>query len=208
MFENEALNLSLNPNGQKLSNIISGKCAVSARAAEHVQVRPLKKEDRCLFVDFFETLSPESKYLRFFTRLKSLPPQLLECLVNVDWERDAAFVAMQKEQDKNSIIGTVHLMRGHTGSIAEFSILVSNPLYGLGIGAKLLEHTIYFSKINNIDLLWGRSLLSNTGMIAFCKRLGFTIRKSIYAKEYELTVNINSLDEKRLRSPVGTILNH
>ncbi len=208
MFENEALNLSLNSNGQRLSNIISGNCAVSARAAEHVQVRPLKKEDRCLFVDFFETLSSESKYLRFFTRLKSLPPQLLECLINIDWERDAAFVAIQKEQDKNSIIGTAHLMRGYTNNIAEFSILVSKPLYGLGIGAKLLEYSIYFAQENKMDLLWGRSLLSNTGMIAFCKRLGFTIRKSIYGKEYELAVNIDSLDEKRLRNPVRTILKH
>lgn len=96
-------------------------------------------------------------------------------------------------------------MRGYTENIAEFSILVSKSFYGLGIGAKLLEHTIYFSQRNNIDLLWGRSLPSNTGMIAFCKRLGFTIRKSIYGKEYELTVNINSLDEKRLRNSAKTI---
>jgi acetyltransferase len=58
-------------------------------------VRPIKPEDAPLLVELFQTLSPRSVFFRFFSPLKTLPPEVLARFTQIDYDRDMALVAIE-----------------------------------------------------------------------------------------------------------------
>mgnify|MGYP001817818184 FL=1 len=72
---------------------------------------------------------------------------------------------------------------------AEFSVVVSDPWQGKGIGAALLQRCLSIAKERGIENVMGTVLAENTQMLALGKRLGFKIKKVLGAGEYDLSVD-------------------
>jgi len=58
-----------------------------------LRVRPLRRSDARLLTDLYARLSPDTRYLRFFSPMPHLPDAVLETLLNVDCRRRVALVA-------------------------------------------------------------------------------------------------------------------
>lgn len=157
-------------------------------------IRPIKPEDAPLLVDFFNTLSPEAIYYRFFSPLKSLSHKMLVLFTQIDYDRDMALVAIDNTQPKEKILGVARLMSKPGGVKPEFAVVVGDRWQGKEIGATLMEHLIAIAKERDIESLWGLVLAENTHMLALARKLGFSISRIPGENQYELKIDLRSID--------------
>jgi acetyltransferase len=160
-----------------------------------VFIRPIKPEDAPLMVELFQILSSRSVYFRFFTPLKSIPPDMLARFTQIDYDREVALVAIDRAGGEEKMLGVARLICDPDCTKAEFAVLVGDPWQGKGIGAILLEHAISIAKERGIGYLWGIVLPENTTMLALGSELGFTVKKCPEGGEYELRIDLQKIKE-------------
>lgn len=152
-------------------------------------VRPIRPEDAPLLIELFESLTPQSVYRRFFTPMKRLPHSLLARFTQIDYDRHIALVALPESESKETMLGVARVIMGRNLKEAEFSVVVSDPWQGKGIGAALLQRCISIAKERGIETVMGTVLAENTHMLALGKKLGFKIKRMSGAGEYELSID-------------------
>lgn len=152
-------------------------------------VRPIEAQDDRRLVEFFDSLSPHSIYMRFFSPMKALSPAMVEKFTRVDPRRHIALVALQRETLGQPMLGVGRVIARDDSANGEFSIVVADAWQGRGIGAALLQRCIERAATRGIQKIWGLVLAENTQMLALGRKLGFTIQRSGGA-EYELTIDV------------------
>jgi acetyltransferase len=152
-------------------------------------VRPIKPEDAPLLVELFENMSPRSIYYRFFSPLKSISRSMLAKFTQIDYDRELALVAVEKEDDQERIIGVVRLVCDPDRKTANFALAVGDPWQGKGVGKRLMQKCLSAAKDYGIETLEGEVLAENNEMLALCRSLGFHIKRSREADQYLLTIN-------------------
>ncbi len=155
-------------------------------------VRPIRPEDAPLLVELFESLSPQSVYRRFFTTMKRLPHSMLARFTQIDYDRHIALVALSVSKSKESMLGVARVILERNQKEAEFSVVVSDPWQGKGIGAALLQRCLNIAKERGIEKVMGTVLAENTQMLALGKKLGFKIKKVPGVGEYELSIDFQT----------------
>ncbi|MGD8761881.1 MAG: bifunctional acetate--CoA ligase family protein/GNAT family N-acetyltransferase [Desulfobacteraceae bacterium] len=162
---------------------------MQTRMGIDIFVRPIRPEDAPLLVDLFESLSPRSVYMRFFTPLKRLPQSMLARFTQIDYDREIALVALSGSGLEEKMLGVARVITERNQKDAEFSVIVADPWQGKGIGAELLRRCLAIAKKQKIEKVWGVVLSENTQMLTLGKKLGFKIKKVQGASEYELSIN-------------------
>jgi acetyltransferase len=152
-------------------------------------IRPIRPEDAPLLVELFESLSARSIYLRFFTPLKRLPHSMLARFTQIDYDRHIALVALAESETNEKMLGVARIIIGRNPREAEFSVVVSDPWHGKGIGAALLQRCVSIAEEHGIQRVMGTVLAENTQMLALGRKLGFKIKKEPGAPEYELSID-------------------
>ena len=69
------------------------ECEVTLRDGSRLRLRPIRPEDATRLIDFYDHLSRETAYQRFFAVMKRLPPDWARILASVDYRRRLALVA-------------------------------------------------------------------------------------------------------------------
>jgi acetyltransferase len=137
-------------------------------------LRPILPEDEPQLTAAFQHLSPESVRMRFFALLKELPPYLRARLTQIDYEREMALVLVSSgPPGQAQIFAVVRISADPDNENAEFAIAVRDELAGQGIGTRLMEKIIAYSRSRGIRRVIGLVLTENTAMIDICRRLGF-----------------------------------
>ena len=153
-------------------------------------IRPIKAEDAPLLEAFFNVLSPQTVYFRFFSPMKALSKKLLVYFTRIDYGRDMALVAIEGKGADERIIGVARLMREPNGERAEFAVVVGDPWQGTGIGAALMERLIVVARDRNIRSIWGIVLPENKQMLSLGEKLGFRITRIPFERHYELRASL------------------
>jgi acetyltransferase len=137
-------------------------------------LRPILPEDEPQLTAAFQHLSPESVRMRFFALLKELPPYMRARLTQIDYEREMALVlASSGPPGQAEIFAVVRISADPDNENAEFAIAVRDELAGQGIGTRLMEKIIAYSRSRKIRRIIGLVLNENAAMIDICRRLGF-----------------------------------
>jgi acetyltransferase len=157
-------------------------------------IRPIRPEDASLLVELFESLSPRSVYLRFFTPMKHLPHSMLARFTQIDYDRHIALVALAESETNEKMLGVARVIIGRNLREAEFSVVVSDSWQGKGIGAALLMRCLRIAKDRGIQKVMGTVLAENTQMLALGRKLGFNIKKEQDVPEYELSIDFGKID--------------
>lgn len=158
-------------------------------------VRPIRPEDAPLLVELFESLSPKSVYMRFFSPLKHLPPSMLARFTQIDYDREIALVALPESRLKERMLGVARVINERNQKHAEFSVVVGDKWQGKGIGAELLKRCLKIAKERNIETVWGNVLAENVQMLKLGKKLGFKIKRIPGSNEYELRLDLGKTDK-------------
>jgi GNAT superfamily N-acetyltransferase len=103
-----------------------------------VCIRRVRRADEQRLRDGIARLSPQSRYLRFFSGMREAPPQVLRVLASPDGHDHLAWGALRSDHADTPAIGVVHAFRDANDSqVAEFSVAVLDEYHGRGL-ARLL----------------------------------------------------------------------
>ena len=147
-----------------------------------------------MLLTLFESLSPRSIYLRFFSPLKHLSHRMLARFTQIDYDREIALVALPAAPAEEKMIGVARLIVEKNQKSAEFAVLTGDPWQGKGIGAELLRRCLNIAKERTIEHVWGLVLAENTNMIALGKKLAFSINRVSGGGEYRLEKTLSDGD--------------
>lgn len=155
-------------------------------------IRAIHPDDRERLIELFNQLSPESRYLRFAHAISKLPDEFLDDVLELDYEKEMAFVAcLGQENSHGAIIGIARYMSDETAKTCEFSISVSDQYSAHGVGFKLMEHLIQYAKQMKLQRMIGYILSANTKMLRMTMELGFEIDSLSGEPEFKVaTLNL------------------
>lgn len=155
-------------------------------------VRPVRPEDAPLFQGFFQVLSQETIYYRFFGHIKELNPQMLARFTQIDYEREIALVALDDDREAGRMLGVARISGDPDGKEGEFAVVVGDPWHGKGIGSYLLEKCLTIAEKRGFQRVHGIVLRENQSMLALGKKLGFQVKAGPDAGEFELDITMGA----------------
>lgn len=137
--------------------------------------RPILPEDEPLLKAFILKVTKEDLYYRYFSEINEFTHEDLANMTQIDYDREMAFVAIHKVNDKNEIIGVTRAVSDPDNIDAEFSVLVRSDLKGLGLGRRLLDKMIDYATEHGLQRLTGITMPNNQGMITLARKLDFDV---------------------------------
>ncbi len=173
--------ITLRPAGEKGTLAIPPYPAELARqftapTGEAITVRPIRPEDAAAHAEAFRRVPPADIRWRFFSPIRELSPALVARLVQIDYDREMAFVAVRDATRET--VGVARLIREPNDDEAEFAIILAKEVKGWGLGRFLMERLFDWARDNGVRKIVGQILADNAPMLAFARRLGFDVRRS------------------------------
>ena len=137
-------------------------------------VRPIRPDDEDLIRDHLAHVSKEDLRLRFFDSIKEFSHQFISRLIDLDYARAMAFVAIDEATKEPLGVVRLHADAGHESG--EYAILLRSDLKGRGLGWSLMQLIIEYAKSEGLKRISGQILQENTVMLKMCRELGFEIK--------------------------------
>jgi acetyltransferase len=141
-----------------------------------VTVRPMLPQDMPLEADFVRHLSADTRYQRFMLTLSELSPAKLHYLTEVDQVRHVALAATVDRQGQEVLIGAVRYIVDAAGSGCEFAVAVDDGWQGSGLAGILMHSLMDVARSRGLTTMQGFVLSTNSRMLAFARRLGFSLQ--------------------------------
>ena len=138
------------------------------------RLRPIKPSDADLLVQFYDRVSPESKYLRFFAPYPRLSARDVARFTQVDYVDRVAFILTLGQQ----MIGVGRYDRSEDDE-AEVAFLVEDAHQGRGIAQLLLEHLADAARERGITKFVAEVLPQNRRMAQVFADAGYRVSKGI-----------------------------
>jgi acyl-CoA synthetase (NDP forming)/RimJ/RimL family protein N-acetyltransferase len=137
-------------------------------------LRPIRPSDADLLVAFYERVSPESKYLRFFAPYPRLSDRDVQRFTEVDYVDRVAFIVTLGE-DMIAVGRYDRLEDDH----AEVAFLIEDAHQGRGIAQLLLEHLAQAARERGITRFVAEVLPENRRMAKVFADAGYRVSKGM-----------------------------
>jgi acetyltransferase len=141
---------------------------------EDLLIRPIRPEDAAAHTALIARVPAEDLRYRFFTALRTVTPEQMARLTQIDYEREMAFIAVRKRDE--ATVGVARLVREMDGGRGEFAILIQPDMKGCGLARHLMARLVDWAHEQRIPEIVGQVLADNAPMLAFMRRLGFSLR--------------------------------
>ena len=137
-------------------------------------LRPIRLEDADAHTAMLSRFSAEDMRFRFFSAVRTLPIEQVTRMADVDYKREMAFIAVREATGET--VGVSRLVCNDTDArTAEFAVVVEPAAKGLGLATALMNAIIAWGRSRGVAEINGQILADNAPMLAFIKRLGFSI---------------------------------
>ena len=148
---------------------------VLLRDGQAAHLRPITPDDRELLVEFYEQVSAESKYMRFFAPMPNLSERDVKRFTEVDHHERVAFVLTVAQ--KMIAVGRFDTLPHEAGEpvVAEVAFLVQDAHQGRGIAQLLLEHLAQAGRERGVDKFEAEVLPENVRMIQIFREAGYHV---------------------------------
>ena len=135
--------------------------------------RGVRPDDEQRLRDGIASLSPQSRYLRFFSGLTQPPQRVIDALLNVDGHHHIAWGAIRTDIAEQPAIGVVHAFReADDHRTAQFSVAVIDQYHGLGLARLLTAILLLDCQQDGLEHFTVHVLPENRPAIAFVRSLG------------------------------------
>lgn len=163
------------------------------------RIRPITTEDAARLVSFYEQVSDESKYYRFFAPYPRLSDRDVHRFTHHDYVDRVGLAATVGEE----FIGTVRYDRigpdGRPASLpadeAEVAFLVQDAHQGRGVASALLEHIGAVARERGIRRFAAEVLPANTRMIKVFTDAGYQQKRSFEDGSVHLTLDLEPTEK-------------
>ncbi|HBT29651.1 MAG TPA: protein acetyltransferase, partial [Erwinia persicina] len=139
--------------------------AVQLKNGQQCLFRPILPEDEPLLQQFIAQVTKEDLYYRYFSEINEFTHDDLANMTQIDYDREMAIVAVRQHKGQDEIIGVTRAISDADNIDAEFSVLVRSDLKGLGLGRRLLEKMIIYTRQHGLQQLNGITMPNNRGMV-------------------------------------------
>lgn len=129
-------------------------------------VRLVRPEDKVLFMEGFQKLSPHSRFMRFHSSKLSLSPEELSYFTEVDGNNHVAIGVSTRNPDKSFTgMGVARFIRFKDApELAEAAIVIRDEFQQLGLGTILLTRIMEAGRERGIKRFQFGVLQENAGM--------------------------------------------
>jgi acetyltransferase len=141
-----------------------------------VTVRPVRTDDGPLEQEFVRSLSPRTRYYRFFNAIRELSPDVLHKLTHIDYRRQMTLVAVIRHGHLETQVGAAEYAAEMDSDICEFAVAVNDAWQGLGLGRLLIESLIGTARAAGYARMEGEVMADNYAMLNLCRALGFDVQ--------------------------------
>lgn len=148
---------------------------VQLKDGQRCLFRPILPEDEPQLRAFIAQVTKEDLYYRYFSEINEFTHDDLANMTQIDYDREMAIVAVRQHNGADEIIGVTRAISDADNIDAEFSVLVRSDLKGLGMGRRLLEKMIRYTRDHGLQQLNGVTMPHNTGMITLARKLNFRV---------------------------------
>ncbi|MDQ3770548.1 MAG: GNAT family N-acetyltransferase [Actinomycetota bacterium] len=150
---------------------------VALRDGSTIRVRPVREADRAAMRSFFDGLTPESQYFRFFSGTKNFEPAV-EWATKVDYVNRYGLVATTGPDEQ--VVAHAAWQRADAGSeSAEVAFVNADEYQGRGLGTILLAHLAEAAEDNGVSLFEAEVLPENHRMIEVFRQSGFQVHMAL-----------------------------
>jgi acyl-CoA hydrolase/RimJ/RimL family protein N-acetyltransferase len=146
-----------------------------------VDFRPIQPTDERHLKELFYAHSPSTIYQRYFSRLQSLPADMTQRLVTLDYNDDMALVGLVPAGGEQQFIAIARYHRDPATQWAEIGIVVREGYRRRGIAAFLLRKLGDIAREQGILGFQADVLAENSGMLALLRRLANPIEVTTHA---------------------------
>ena len=137
-------------------------------------IRPIRPEDAGPVRAGFTLLEPDEIRQRFLHPMKELGEAQAERMARPDPRREFALVAAEPLPPGEALVGAVaRIAIDDNRTDAEFAILVSRYINGMGLGRHLMRRLVRWAKGRKLERIYGDVLESNLPMQALAASLDF-----------------------------------
>ena len=180
------------PKESKLSTVAHDPTDVILRDGSTLRLRAPLASDADAMLEFFEQLTPESRYLRFHG-FPALGPKLVEPFVAPDWEERGSLIGFLEGR----IVALANYARLRDPLEAEVAFTVGDGYQRRGIGTRLLERLATLAAENGIAEFVATVLPENRKMLAVFRDAGFNAVRELSGGEVEVHFPIASTEHYR-----------
>ncbi|MBI4260322.1 MAG: GNAT family N-acetyltransferase, partial [Actinobacteria bacterium] len=178
---------------------------VVLRDGATVHVRPARPDDEDAVVRFLESLSAESRWLRFFSSLVDVR-RAAKHAVDVDYGERYGLVATSGLD--GNVVGHGYYQRTLPGR-AEVAFAVADAFQGRGLGTILLGELAEVAEGNGIELFCAEVLPENHRMVEVFRESGFQVQMrsepgTIFV-EFPTSLTEGTLDRFEQRERVAAV---
>ena len=158
---------------------------VVLRDGSTVRVRPLRPEDEPRLLDFFRSLSEESRWLRFFTNVRDrLLAAEAHREASVDYVHTFGLIALTGGEER--VVGHA-LYTAIDDDHADAAFAVADHYQGRGLGTMLVGQLAQAAAANGIQVFEADVLASNHKMLGVFRRSGFPIQVTVTTGQLHVT---------------------
>jgi acetyltransferase len=147
------------------------------RNGKEVLLRPIKPEDEPLWLAMFKGFSEESIRYRFFQVIKDTPHEVRVRYCNIDYDREIAIVAELTEGDERKLLGVCRVGLEPDGKTGELAIIVTDECQGVGLGTKMVDHTLEVAADMDVEHVYALMLPDNYKAQALMRKMGFELEQ-------------------------------
>jgi acetyltransferase len=181
--------LAIRPYPQQLEE------GVILKNGEACLFRPILPEDEPQLQQFIARVTKEDLYYRYFSEINEFTHDDLANMTQIDYDREMAFVAVRQTGESEEILGVTRAISDPDNIDAEFAVLVRSDLKGLGLGRRLLEKLISYTRDHGLKRLNGITMPNNRGMVTLARKLGFDVDIQLEDGIVSLSLNLVPTDE-------------
>ena len=174
--------------------------AVTLRDGSRVVIRPVRPDDKELFVRGWQRFGEESRYRRVMGAKGGLTKRDLAYFTEVDHVDHEALGAL--EADTGEGVGVARYIRLGAGSpVAEAAVAVVDEYQGRGLGGTLLRRLAGRARENGVERFHASLFAFNQGMLTLFGELGeMQVRRGEGMDELEIDVELRCDDGECLEA--------
>lgn len=143
-----------------------------------ILLRPAGLEDEARFAHIVENMSPEARYLRFFSGAKKIPETIIHMLADADGHRHIAWAAVDLDSPGEPFIAAAHAIRSRSETEAELALGMLDAYQGQGLSRMLIALIALSCREEGVISLEAETLAENRRANNLFRTLGGHVIRS------------------------------